>query len=277
MGGVLDARVDQYALAVIAYEMLAGEMAFDGSGAVADVARRVLTARAAVRRRRVAGGQRGALPRHGARRRGSLSVGGRVRRGAAARRRRSRSRRCPSATGADDELPPLAGEATRITVADAQRAADAAAADAEDPPAPPPEDAAPTKEPRTPTIPSPRAGARRRDLRDAGGAEQRGGHRRARAPLPSLSTLVVQKLSATADAACAPEPPQPRAARDAEDDERGDRADRLGRSRRRRHALDATRRRAGCGSCVGIFAGMVARAGGGLFPAPLTRDSFLSY
>ncbi|HEX8954361.1 MAG TPA: serine/threonine-protein kinase, partial [Polyangia bacterium] len=43
MGGVLDARVDQYALAAIAYEMLAGEMAFDGSGTVADVARRVLT------------------------------------------------------------------------------------------------------------------------------------------------------------------------------------------------------------------------------------------
>jgi serine/threonine protein kinase len=43
MGGVLDARVDQYALATIAYEMLAGEMAFDGHGSVTDVARRVLT------------------------------------------------------------------------------------------------------------------------------------------------------------------------------------------------------------------------------------------
>src|SRR4051812_2488384 len=43
MGSVLDARVDQYALATIAYEMLAGEMAFDGRGAVTDVARRVLT------------------------------------------------------------------------------------------------------------------------------------------------------------------------------------------------------------------------------------------
>src|SRR5262249_38290842 len=42
MGGHFDARVDQYALAVIAYEMLSGEMAFDGSGSVADVARRVL-------------------------------------------------------------------------------------------------------------------------------------------------------------------------------------------------------------------------------------------
>jgi serine/threonine protein kinase len=43
MGGRLDARVDQYALGTIAYEMLAGEMAFDGSGTISDVARRVLT------------------------------------------------------------------------------------------------------------------------------------------------------------------------------------------------------------------------------------------
>jgi serine/threonine-protein kinase len=43
LGGRLDARVDQYALSVIAYEMLSGRMAFDGSGSVTEVARRVLT------------------------------------------------------------------------------------------------------------------------------------------------------------------------------------------------------------------------------------------
>jgi serine/threonine-protein kinase len=43
MGSVLDGRVDQYALATIVYEMLAGQMAFDGTGSVTDVARRVLS------------------------------------------------------------------------------------------------------------------------------------------------------------------------------------------------------------------------------------------
>jgi serine/threonine protein kinase len=147
LGGVLDARVDQYALAAIAYEMLVGEMAFDGRGAVADVARRVLTHQPPF----VAG-----VPQ---------ALNEVIFRGMA----RAATDRFPSvaefvaallfAAAADNpsvaerELPPLDGEATRITAA--EQSPDAAHADEEDPVAPPPEDAAPHKEPRTPTIPVP--------------------------------------------------------------------------------------------------------------------------
>ena len=168
MGGVLDARVDQYALAVIAYEMLAGEMAFDGSGAVADVARRVLThvppflagVPQAVNEVLFRGMARAADDRFPSVREFFTAL------------EQAAAVKEPSLPEPkiDDELPPLAGDATRVTVAvDAATRAAAAAADADDPPAPPPEDAAPTKEPQTPTITSPDAGARRRDLRDAGG------------------------------------------------------------------------------------------------------------
>ena len=168
LGGVLDGRVDEYALAVIAYELLSGEMAFDGTGAVADVARRVLThvppflagvpqavnevlfrgmARAADDRFAV-----GARVFHGARAGGGGqgAVPARVqdrRRAAAARRRRHAHhgpRRCRHARrGGRGRRRGSAGAAAR------GRGADEGAADADDHVA--------------------RAGARRRDLRDAGG------------------------------------------------------------------------------------------------------------
>ncbi len=154
MGGLLDARCDEYALAVIAYEMMSGEMAFDGSGAVADVARRVLThvppfvagVPQAVNEVLFRGMARAAVERFGSVRDfvTALELAAAVKE--------------PSLPEPklDDELPPLAGEATRITVAGvAANKAAAAAADAEDPPAPPPEDTAPRKEPQTPFIPSP--------------------------------------------------------------------------------------------------------------------------
>jgi serine/threonine protein kinase len=199
MGGVLDARVDQYALATIAYEMLTGEMAFDGSGAVADVARRVLThvppfvagVPQAVNEVLFRGMARAADERF-------PSVAEFV--AALADAAQVKEPSLPGEVAAQDELPPLDGEATRITLAgDAASVEAARAADAEDPPAPPPEDAAPSKEPLTPTIPSPQPilggamlGGPTYEMpavvtNEEGTDEQ--------PPLPSLSTLVVQKLS----------------------------------------------------------------------------------
>ena len=93
--------------------------------------------------------------------------------------------------GAAVAYPPLAGEATRITVADG--AAHADDADSDDPPAPPPDDAPPPKAPRTPTIPSPLPvlGGVTDEMTAFGGDDTTG----QQAPLPSLSTLVVDKLS----------------------------------------------------------------------------------
>jgi eukaryotic-like serine/threonine-protein kinase len=195
MGGVLDGRVDQYALAVIAYEMLAGEMAFDGSGAVADVARRVLMhvppfvagVPQAVNEVIFRGMSRGAAERYA-----SVTELVTALEQAAAVKEPS----LPDAS-APDELPPLTGEATRITATgDDARAADdnARAADSDDPPAPPPEDAAPSKEPRTPTIPSPSPllGGPTYEMPAVASNDEPTDER---APLPSLSTLVVEKLS----------------------------------------------------------------------------------
>ena len=179
MGGVLDARVDQYALAIIAYEMLAGEMAFDGSGAVADVARRVLThvppfvagVPQAVNEVLFRGMARAADERFAqvADFIAALDAG-----------RGVKEPSLPVEAVAPDELPPLAGEATRITITDDAgqrrggtrrrrrgsagaaargRRAVQGAAHADDPVA--------------------AAAARRPDLRDAGGGGQRRGHRRA--------------------------------------------------------------------------------------------------
>jgi serine/threonine-protein kinase len=198
MGGVLDARVDEYALAVIAYEMLSGGMAFDGSGAVADVARRVLThvppfvpgVGQAVNEVLFRGMARAADERFSSVRdfMTALELAAAVKE--------------PSLPEPklDDELPPLAGEATRITVAgDAATQAAAAAADAEDPPAPPPTDAAPTKEPRTPTIPSPLPvlGGATYEMPAVAAPSADGSEatEEQKPPLASLSTLVVQKLS----------------------------------------------------------------------------------
>ncbi|HEY2745397.1 MAG TPA: serine/threonine-protein kinase, partial [Polyangia bacterium] len=188
MGGLLDARCDEYALAVIAYEMLAGEMAFDGSGAVADVARRVLThvppfvagVPHAVNEVLFHGMARATADRFPSTRDfvDALELAAAVKE--------------PSLPEAklDDELPPLAGEATRITATDG----DARAADSDDPPAPPPEDAAPSKEPRTPTIPSPSPllGGPTYEMPAVASNDEPTDER---AALPSLSTLVVQKLS----------------------------------------------------------------------------------
>ncbi|HXU68825.1 MAG TPA: serine/threonine-protein kinase [Polyangia bacterium] len=193
MGGLLDARCDEYALAVIAYEMLSGEMAFDGSGAVADVARRVLThvppfiggVGQAVNEVLFRGMARAADDRFGSVRDfvDALELAAAVKE--------------PSLPEPklDDELPPLTGEATRITVAgDEATKAAAAAADAEDPPAPPPTDMAPAKDPVTPRIPSPEPvlGGETHEMAAVLDDGQSSGER---APLPSLSTLVVQKLS----------------------------------------------------------------------------------
>jgi hypothetical protein len=99
----------------------------------------------------------------------------------------------------DDELPPLDGDATRVTVAmDAATRAAAAVADAEDPPAPPPEDTAPTKEPQTPMIPSPEPvlGGVTYEMPAVPAPSAEGDTATLERPaLPSLSTLVVQKLS----------------------------------------------------------------------------------
>ena len=205
MGGVLDGRIDQYALAVIAYEMLAGEMAFDGSGAVADVARRVLThvppfvagVPQAVNEVIFRGMSRAADERYA-----SVSEFVTALEQAAAVKEPS----LPDAKP-EDELPPLAGEATRVTLADGSvgepRAGDS---DAEDPPAPPPEDAAPSKEPRTPTIPSamPILGGPTYEMPAVASNDEATDER---AALPSLSTLVVQKLSDGSTPPSSPMPP----------------------------------------------------------------------
>ncbi len=201
MGGALDARVDQYALAVIAYEMVAGEMAFDSSGTVADVARRVLThvppfiagVPQAVNEVIFRGMARARDERFA-----SVAELIAALDGAAARSEPSLAEAAP-----EDELPPLAGEATRITVTDG--AAGAADADADDAPAPPPDDAPPAKEPRTPTIPSPLPvlGGHTDEMTavrpEDGTTEQ--------APLPSLSTMVVERLSDGTTPPSSPVPP----------------------------------------------------------------------
>jgi serine/threonine-protein kinase len=191
MGGVLDGRIDQYALAVITYEMLTGEMAFDGSGAVADVARRVLLhvppfvagVPQAVNEVIFRGMSRGADQRYA-----SVTEFVTALEQAAAVKEPSLPDASPQ-----DELPPLAGEATRITTTDGE-AGDHRAADADDPPAPPPEDVAPSKEPRTPTIPSPSPllGGPTYEMPAVASNDEPTDER---AALPSLSTLVVQKLS----------------------------------------------------------------------------------
>ncbi len=225
MGGVLDARVDQYALAVIAYEALAGEMAFDGSGAVADVARRVLTQvppfiaglSQAVNEVLFRGMARAAAERFP-----QMADFAAALRAAAALPETALPETAPP-----DELPALPGEVTRITVAGGAAGANP---DEEDPPAPPPEDAAPPKEPRTPTSPlqlpllgsagDDGSGDEATEVRATGdeatevrttGDEAtevrttRGERTEARAPgdqptdgrapLPSLSTMLVQRLS----------------------------------------------------------------------------------
>ena len=189
MGGVLDARVDQYALAVIAYEMIAGEMAFDSSGTVADVARRVLTHVPPF----IAGVPQAineVIFRGMARARDErfASVGDFV---AALEAAVAVKEPSLGETAAEDELPPLAGEATRITVAGGGAADDAD--DGDDAPAPPPDDAAPSKEPRTPTIPSalPLLGGHTDEMTAVRPDEVTG----EQAPLPSLSTMVVERLS----------------------------------------------------------------------------------
>ncbi|HSN31363.1 MAG TPA: serine/threonine-protein kinase, partial [Ideonella sp.] len=202
MGGVLDARVDQYALAVIAYEMLAGEMAFDGSGVVADVARRVLThvppfvagLPQAVNEVIFRGMARAADERF-------ASVADFIE---ALRAAALEAPPVADAAPAEDELPPLAGEATRITVAEGADAR-AGADDDDDPPAPPPDDAAPSKEPRTPTISSPLAvlGGPTDELPALAADETTDAH----APLPSLSTMLVQNLSDGSTAPPAATPP----------------------------------------------------------------------
>jgi serine/threonine protein kinase len=136
MGAVLDARVDQYALATIAYELLAGEMAFDGSGSVSDVARRVLlhvppfiagvpqAVNEAIFR---------AMARAADERFPSVADFVTALRAAVGVREPS----LPDAAS-QPELPPLAGEATRITRAGDTAALEAVRADLEDPVAPPP-------------------------------------------------------------------------------------------------------------------------------------------
>jgi serine/threonine protein kinase len=200
MGGVLDARVDQYALAAIAYEMLAGEMAFDGSGSVTDVARRILThvppfvagVPQAVNEVLFRGMARAAGDRFD-----SVADFERALVDAAAAPRE------PALAEPSGELPPLAGEATRVTMPSLS-AAERAAADAEDPPAPPPEDRAPSKEPRTPTLqsPTPILGGPTHEMPTVLGGPTNempvasADEPTERPPLPGLSTMVVQSISA---------------------------------------------------------------------------------
>ena len=170
MGGALDARVDQYALATIAYEMLAGKMAFDGSGAVTEVARRVLTHRPpflpdvpqALNEALFRGMARGAADRF-------PSVQEFV---AALEAAASEAPATAPAPAGDEELPPLAGEATRVTVPEDQAAHDE---DDDDPVAPPPDDAPAI---RTAEMPA---------LRPERAAEQTDEH----AALPAVATRIV--------------------------------------------------------------------------------------
>jgi hypothetical protein len=128
--------------------MLAGEMAFDGHGSVTDVARRVLTHQPpfiaglsqALNEVLFRGMARAAADRFS-------SVAELV----AAMRAAVAAVAAPAPSVTADELPPLPGEVTRITTSGD------APADEDDPVAPPPEDVAPSKEPRTPTIKTPTA------------------------------------------------------------------------------------------------------------------------
>ena len=276
LGGVLDGRVDEYALAVIAYELLSGEMAFDGTGAVADVARRVLThvppflagVPQAVNEALFRGMARAADDRFPSVREFFTAL------------EQAAAVKEPSLPESkiDDELPPLAGDATRITVpVDAATRAAAAVADAEDPPAPPPEDAAPTKEPQTPTItsPEPVLGGVTYEMPVVAAPSGSGDTATLERPaLPSLSTLVVQKLSdaqmPTPKTQAQPYLPARRArgaARDAEDDEGGDGA-RLGGGRRRQDQV-GTRADAPAPGPARHLRRHRRRSGGRLLLAPL--------
>jgi serine/threonine protein kinase len=135
MGNASDPRVDQYALATIAYEMLAGEMAFDGSGSVPDVARRVLTHVPPF----IAGVAQAvnevlfrAMSRQPANRFSSVAMF------VNALVSTAQGTSEAALPDAHEPLPPLLGEATYIT--EAARPADGD--EAEDPVAPPPEDIA---------------------------------------------------------------------------------------------------------------------------------------
>ncbi len=197
MGGVLDGRVDQYALAAIAYEMLAGEMAFDGSGSVTDVARRILThvppfvagVPQAVNEVLFRGMARAAADRFD-----SVAEFERALVDASAAPRE------PSLAETSGELPPLAGEATRVTMAQLTTDAERARADEEDPPVPPPEDRAPVKEPRTPTIKSPspilggpELGGPTNEMPAVASADEPTATDE-KPPLASLSTMVVNSM-----------------------------------------------------------------------------------
>jgi serine/threonine-protein kinase len=132
MGNASDPRVDQYALATIAYEMLAGEMAFDGSGSVADVARRVLTHSPPF----VAGVSQAVnevLFRAMARQPGDRFPS--VDAFASALLTAAQTTSEASLPDTQEPLPPLSGEKTRVTMG----AAPPGEGDEEDPIAPPPE------------------------------------------------------------------------------------------------------------------------------------------
>jgi serine/threonine protein kinase len=192
-GAELDARVDQYALATMAYEMLAGEMAFDGSGTVADVARRVLTHQPpfvagvpqAVNEVVFRGMARAADDRF-------PSVAEFV----AALREASSAREEPALSETHPELPPLAGEATRATLSATlgQPSLD------DDEPASPPDDVAPLP----PSIAPPLSPWRVTSGELASvRPDETGEHPPAsllssgeHAPLPALSTVVVDRRSA---------------------------------------------------------------------------------
>jgi serine/threonine-protein kinase len=202
MGGVLDARVDQYALGTIAYEMLSGEMAFDGSGSVSDVARRVLLhvppfvagVSQAVNEVLFRAMARAADDRF-------ASVDQLV-----------RSLVLTSAVREPEapplkELPPLTGEATRVTPRRLDQAAEVARADEEDPPAPPPEDAAPRRAPPAATVaPPPILGGPTNPMPVVVSADE---PTEEKPPLSGLSTMVVSSLRNGNGAGHAP-PAEPR-------------------------------------------------------------------
>jgi eukaryotic-like serine/threonine-protein kinase len=194
MGNTSDPRVDQYALATIAYELLAGEMAFDGTGAVADVARRVLMhtppfiagipqALNEVVFRGMSRDPRQRFP----------SVTELV---AAFTAAAAETVALPELQGAEEPLPPLAGEATRITTAQAQPSEDEL-----DPPAPPPEPRAPNapRAPAAPQAPEPASngqalGGATLEMAAVNPPEDATGETTSEQPtLPSLKTMLVAK------------------------------------------------------------------------------------
>ena len=198
LGGVLDARVDQYALAAIAYEMLAGEMAFSGTGSVADVARRVLTHQPpfiadvpqAVNEVLFRGMARAAGERFGAVAELAAALGD------------AAVLAAPSLgdTAAGPELPPLSGEATRVTWAAGVFSPNATAREDDQAPlAATPADGAVAShevEPRTPTVPSPSPilGGPTAEMAALTSADERTDEQPA---LPPLSTLRVARPEAS--------------------------------------------------------------------------------